>query len=174
MSAASGEPIADVRTPRLAQPRHRALLSCSDASWAMHWPAELAEVMLASVSLAGHDRRCGVQPLSDRPKRRSGFSSRPTATRVVGIRHHDAEPEMTMPTGCRTARSMQLVVDPAAQHRGHGSRLLNACADTLRARWICPGCLLLGERADDDASGRFLIARWLGTGWGDPRDRARG
>ena len=27
----------------------------------------------------------------------------------------------------------QFVIDPPAQRRGHGSRLLNACADTLRS-----------------------------------------
>ncbi len=50
-------------------------------------------------------------------------------------------------------------IDPPAQRRGHGSRLLNACADTLRAdgfvsaRWWLAG--------DDDARRRFLAA----AGW---------
>jgi ribosomal protein S18 acetylase RimI-like enzyme len=53
----------------------------------------------------------------------------------------------------------QFVVDPAAQHRGHGSRLLNACADTLRAdgfaraRWWV--------NTNDDALRQFLTA----AGW---------
>ena len=46
----------------------------------------------------------------------------------------------------------ELAVDPVARHRGHGSRLLNACADTLRAdgfvhaRWwvLAPDAVLQG------------------------------
>ena len=48
----------------------------------------------------------------------------------------------------------ELVVDPTARRRGHGSRLLNACVDTLRAdgfvrvrHWL---------RADDDLRRAFL------------------
>ena len=51
------------------------------------------------------------------------------------------------------------VVDPAAQHRGHGSRLLNACADTLRADGFGrAGCWV---NTEDDALRRFLTA----AGW---------
>jgi GNAT superfamily N-acetyltransferase len=57
----------------------------------------------------------------------------------------------------------ELVVDPAARHRGHGSRLLNACVDTLRAdgfvrvrHWL---------RADDDLRRAFLTdAGWAADG----------
>lgn len=57
----------------------------------------------------------------------------------------------------------ELVVDPAARGRGHGSRLVNACVDTLRAdgftrvrHWL---------RADDDVRRRFLTeAGWAPDG----------
>jgi GNAT superfamily N-acetyltransferase len=53
----------------------------------------------------------------------------------------------------------QFVIDPAAQHHGHGSRLLNACADTLRADgFVRASCWL---NADDGAMRRFLT----GAGW---------
>ena len=51
------------------------------------------------------------------------------------------------------------VVDPAAQHRGHGSRLLNACADTLRADGFGRACFWVN--AGDEALQRFLTA----AGW---------
>jgi GNAT superfamily N-acetyltransferase len=57
----------------------------------------------------------------------------------------------------------ELVVDPTARRRGHGSRLLNACVDTLRAdgfvrvhHWL---------RADDDLRRAFLTdAGWAPDG----------
>ena len=57
----------------------------------------------------------------------------------------------------------ELVVDPTARRRGHGSRLLNACVDTLRAdgfvrvrHWL---------RADDDLRRAFLTdAGWAADG----------
>ncbi len=53
----------------------------------------------------------------------------------------------------------QLVVDPVAQRRGHGSRLLNACADTLRADGFRRATAWVG--GDDDVAQRFLAA----AGW---------
>jgi GNAT superfamily N-acetyltransferase len=51
------------------------------------------------------------------------------------------------------------VVDPVAQHQGHGSRLLNACADTLRADgFVRASCWV---NADDETFRRFLTA----AGW---------
>ncbi len=57
----------------------------------------------------------------------------------------------------------QFVIDPPARSRGHGSRLLNACADTLRADgftrarwWVLAG---------DDGLRRFLgAAGWAADG----------
>ena len=57
----------------------------------------------------------------------------------------------------------ELIVDPAARRLGHGSRLVNACVDTLRAdgftrvrHWL---------RADDDVRRQFLTeAGWAPDG----------
>ena len=54
----------------------------------------------------------------------------------------------------------ELVVDPAHTREGHGSRLLQACVDTLRADRFTTGHTWLN--ADDDARRAFLT----GAGWG--------
>lgn len=57
------------------------------------------------------------------------------------------------------AEIAELLVDPQARGRGHGSRLLQAAVDTLRAdRFTRAVCWL---RADDDALRAFLT----GSGW---------
>jgi len=53
----------------------------------------------------------------------------------------------------------QFVIDPVARRRGHGSRLLNACADTLRADGF--GRALWWVGSTDDELRRFLVA----AGW---------
>jgi GNAT superfamily N-acetyltransferase len=57
----------------------------------------------------------------------------------------------------------ELVVDPTARRRGHGSRLVNACVDTLRA----DGFLRVRHwlRSDDDVRRAFLTeAGWAADG----------
>lgn len=57
----------------------------------------------------------------------------------------------------------ELVVDPTARRRGHGSRLLNACVDTLRADGFVRARHWL--RADDDLRRAFLTdAGWAPDG----------
>lgn len=53
----------------------------------------------------------------------------------------------------------ELVVDPAARRRGHGSRLVNASVDTLRADGF--GRVRHWLRTDDDERRAFLTA----SGW---------
>lgn len=53
----------------------------------------------------------------------------------------------------------ELAVDPSARHRGHGSRLVNACVDTLRADGFARARHWL--RSDDDVLRAFLT----GAGW---------
>ena len=57
----------------------------------------------------------------------------------------------------------QFVIDPVARRRGHGSRLLNACADTLRADGF--GRALWWVGSTDDELRRFLVtAGWAPDG----------
>ena len=54
-------------------------------------------------------------------------------------------------------------IDPQAQRRGHGSRLLNACVDTLRADGFARATWWV--RATDDVLRRFLTeAGWAADG----------
>ena len=53
----------------------------------------------------------------------------------------------------------QFVIDPPAQRRGHGSRLLNACADTLRSDGFREASWWVGS--EDDVLRAFLTA----SGW---------
>ncbi len=62
----------------------------------------------------------------------------------------------------------EFVVDPAAQRQGHGSRLLNACVDTLKADAFVRATWWV--RATDDALRGFLT----GAGWACRRRPHRG
>ncbi len=57
----------------------------------------------------------------------------------------------------------EFVIDPPAQRRGHGSRLLHACVDTLKADGFTRARWWLG--ADDDALRAFVtVAGWATDG----------
>jgi ribosomal protein S18 acetylase RimI-like enzyme len=156
VGAASREPIA--ASVRLAWPDEAASIAeLQRRSWAVQWPAELAELMLASVSLADMVdswRRAIERP----PEAAFRVLVATDGQRVVGFattmpnQDEDADP------GIEGAID-QFVVDPPAQRQGHGSRLLNACADTLRADGFVRACCWVS--AADDAFRRFLTA----AGW---------
>ena len=156
MSAASDEPIA--ASVRLAWPAEAASLAeLQRRSWATQWPADLAELMLSSVSLAEmvESWRAAIERP---PEARFRVLVATDGKRVVGF-------ATTMPSQDDDAdRSEEgaidvFVIDPPAQHQGHGSRLLNACADTLRADgYLRASCWV---NAGDDKLRRFLTA----AGW---------
>jgi ribosomal protein S18 acetylase RimI-like enzyme len=156
VSSASGGPIAD--SVRLAWPVEASSISeLQRRSWAVQWPADLAELMLGSVSLAQMTE--SWRSAIERPPQASFRVLVATdGERVVGFastmpsQDGDADPSVD-------GAIDQFVVDPAAQHRGHGSRLLNACADTLRADGFGRACCWVNAR--DDAIRRFLTA----AGW---------
>ena len=112
----------------------------------------------ARVGVTGrHDRRLAVAT-SDRPKRRSGALIATDGERVVGFATTMPSQDDDADRG-RDGAIDALVVDPVAQHQGHGSRLLNACADTLRADgFVGASCWV---NADDETFRLFLIA----AGW---------
>lgn len=53
----------------------------------------------------------------------------------------------------------EFIIDPVARGRGHGSRLLNACVDTLRADGFARATTWV--RSTDDAGRRFITE----SGW---------
>jgi ribosomal protein S18 acetylase RimI-like enzyme len=156
VSSASGEPIAD--SVRLAWPAEAASIAkLQRRFWATQWPAELAELMLASVSLT-EMTDSWLSAIERPPQAAFRVLVATDGTRAVGFattmpsQDDDADPSTD-------GAIDQFVVDPAAQHRGHGSRLLNACADTLRADGFGRACCWVN--ADDDALRHFLTA----AGW---------
>jgi GNAT superfamily N-acetyltransferase len=77
-------------------------------------------------------------------------------------------PSQDPDSGQATGEVTAIGVHPGARRMGHGSRLLNACVDTLRgagaedvATWVL---------ADDEATRAFLVASGLGPD-GAYRDR---
>jgi GNAT superfamily N-acetyltransferase len=156
VSSASGDPIAD--SVRLAWPAEASSIAeLQRRSWAVQWPADLAELMLGSVSLAEMTESWRLA-IERPPQAAFRVLVATDGRRVVGF-------ASTMPSEDGDADPSAdgaievFVVDPAAQHRGHGSRLLNACADTLLADGFSRACCWVN--AGDDALQRFLTA----AGW---------
>jgi GNAT superfamily N-acetyltransferase len=156
VGAASDEPIA--ASVRLAWPAEASSIAeLQRRSWAVQWPADLAPLLLASMSLAEmvESWRAAIERP---PEATFRVLVATDGKRLVGF-------ATTMPNLDEDADASvegaidQFVVDPAAQHQGHGSRLLNACADTLRADGFVRACCWVN--ADDEALRRFLTA----AGW---------
>ena len=80
------------------------------------------------------------------------------AGRVVGFASTMPSPDEDGEPG-EDGQIEEFVVDPPAQRRGHGSRLLHACADTLRSDGFARARYWVG--ADDEPLQAFLVA----AGW---------
>jgi ribosomal protein S18 acetylase RimI-like enzyme len=156
VGAASDGPIA--ASVRLAWPREAATIAeLQRRSWATQWPADLAELMLTSVSLAEmvDSWRTAIERP---PDARFRVLVATDGERVVGFATTMPSQDDDADQGTEGAID-QFVVDPPAQHQGHGSRLLNACADTLRSdSFDVASCWV---NAADDKLRRFLTA----AGW---------
>ena len=153
-------PVAD--SVRLAWPAEAAgIAELQRRAWATQLPPDLAEVMLGR--LAVEEMAAAWLSAITRPPRASyRVLVAVDQERVVGFATTVPSPDDDAEEG-RDGEVEQFVVDPVAQHRGHGSRLLNACADTLRAdgfgraSWWVP--------TTDDALRRFLTtAGWAADG----------
>lgn len=123
------------RTPdscRLALPSEaERLAAIQRRSWQQQFPADVATHILGHVDLA--DMTQSWQAAITRPplaKFRvlvAVEEGRPVGFAAVGPADDpDADPAQDALVG-------EFIIDPPAQHHGHGSRLLNAVADTLRA-----------------------------------------
>ena len=147
-----------VDSVRLAWPAEAGVISeLQRRAWATQYPAEIAEMMLSAMTLAEMTEAW-----------HAAITRPPTAAyrvlvavgeqRVVGFasttpgQDEDAEPGVC-------GEIDQFVIDPLAQRRGHGSRLLNACADTLRSDGFRQALWWVNAR--DEALRKFLTA----AGW---------
>ena len=160
-SPASSEraPVAD--SVRLAWPAEAdSIAAVQRRAWAER-SGRIGQLLLAGITLDAMadtwrsavlrppDARCRVL-VAIQDARVVGF-----ATTVPG-----ADPDLQ---GSKTGELGELEVDPQARERGHGSRLLNACVDTLRAdgfeRAVC-----WVEATDNVRRKFFTDAGWAADG----------
>jgi ribosomal protein S18 acetylase RimI-like enzyme len=125
--------------------------------WSAGLPDPATGQLLASVSLA-EMTDSWLAAIQRPPLAQLRVLVAVTADRVVGFaaigpsNDPDADPGSD-------ALIAEFVVDPHARRQGHGSRLLHACVDTLRADGFARATWWV--RSDDDALRGFLT----GTGW---------
>jgi GNAT superfamily N-acetyltransferase len=155
VTAAPG-PVAD--SVRLAWPAEAAAIAeVQRRVWASELDADLAETVLGGVT-AAEMAEAWHQAISRPPQARYRVLVAVEQDRVVGyattVPAQDPDVDQT-----REGEVQEFAVDPPARHRGHGSRLLNACADTLRADGFSGARWWVATH--DDALRRFLTS----TGW---------
>lgn len=147
---------------RLALPAEAgSIAALQRRGWQQTLPAELVPDVLGSVDLATMTSSWEAAILRP-PLAQFRVLVAVEDTRVVGFAAlgPSDDPDAEAGTDGLVA---EFVVDPQAQRRGHGSRLLNACVDTLaadgftRATWWA--------HASDDVLRRFLTdAGWAADG----------
>ena len=149
-------PLAD--SVRLAWPTEAAAVSAVQRRGWLGLPAPLAEPLLAEVDEAAMVQaweRVIARPADARQRVLVAVAG---DGRVVGFATTGPSTDVDAEAGV-DGEVDEFWVDPTARRRGHGSRLLNACADTLRAdgfshaRWWVLG--------DDETLLGFLA----GAGW---------
>lgn len=129
-------------------------------SWEQHFPPDVAAHVLASVDLATMAQSWAAAILRP-PLAQFRVLVATSQGRVAGFAAIGPadDPDAT----ASDALVAEFVVDPQAQGQGHGSRLLNAVADTLRADGF--GRATWWVRSTDDPLRRFLeSAGWAPDG----------
>jgi GNAT superfamily N-acetyltransferase len=149
-------PVAD--SVRLAWPAEAAAIAdLQRRVWAAELPADVAGEVLAGVS-AAEMTQAWHTAITRPPQARFRVLVAVEESRVVGYattvpgQDPDADP-------ATDGEVQEFAVDPPARNRSHGSRLLNAAADTLRADGFLRARWWVGTT--DDALRRFLTA----AGW---------
>ena len=142
---------------RLAWP-HEApeIAAIQRRAWTAQLPADLAQNLLASVT-ESEMTEAWHQAITRPPQASFRVLVALEAGRVVGFASTMPSPDDDSDPG-GDGQIEEFVIDPPAQQRGHGSRLLNACADTLRSDGFRRAYCWV---ADDDPLIRFLA----GAGW---------
>ncbi len=143
---------------RLAWPAEAAAIAdLQRRVWDAELPAEVAAQVLAGVS-AEEMTSAWHSAITRPPQARFRVLVAVEESRVVGYattvpgQDPDADP-------ATDGEVQEFAIDPPARSRGHGSRLLNAAADTLRADGFLRARWWVGTT--DDTLRRFLTA----AGW---------
>lgn len=129
--------------------------------WSSELTADVAEALLADVS-TDDMTLAWEQAISRPPQARYRVLVAVADARVVGFattlpsQDPDGDPATDGEVG-------EFAVDPPARHRGHGSRLLNACADTLRADGFRRARWWVGE-SDTALRGFLGVSGWVPDG----------
>jgi GNAT superfamily N-acetyltransferase len=143
---------------RLAWPGEAAgIAAVQRRGWAAQLPPGLADPMLGSVS-AEEMTEAWHRAITRPPQASYRVLVAVEAGRVVGFASTMPSPDEDGDPG-EDGQIEEFVVDPPAQRRGHGSRLLHACADTLRSDgFVHARCWV---SAEDEPLRAFLVA----AGW---------
>jgi GNAT superfamily N-acetyltransferase len=154
----SAQPTAVADSVRLAWPAEAAAIAdVQRRVWTAELAPDVAAEVLSGVS-AAEMTTAWHQAIARPPQARFRVLVAVEESRVVGY-------ATTVPGGDPDAVAatdgevQEFAVDPPARRRGHGSRLLNACADTLRADGFSRARWWVAS-TDDDLR-RFLT----GAGW---------
>lgn len=143
---------------RLALPAEAAAIAALQRrSWSATLPSETARALLTSVDLAAMTESWTAAILRP-PLAQLRVLVAIDAERVTGFAAIGPSDDPDAEAGS-DALVAEFSIDPPAQRHGHGSRLLNACIDTLRADGF--GRATWWVRADDDHLRGFLLA----AGW---------
>jgi GNAT superfamily N-acetyltransferase len=143
---------------RLALPAEAASIAAVQRrGWTQTMPADVASEVLSSVDLDTMTERW-EQAILRPPLAQFRVLVAVEESRVVGFAAMGPSDDPDAAAG-EDGLVAEFVVDPQAQRRGHGSRLLNACVDTLRADGFTRATWWL--HASDDALRGFLT----GAGW---------
>ncbi len=146
---------------RLAWPDEaHAIVGIQRRAWATQ-PPEIAEALLGSIDFADMAESWHAAIVRP-PQARYRVLVAVENDRIVGFATTvpGEDPDLDEATDGQLG---ELEVDPAAQRRGHGSRLLNASIDTLRADGFTRAVCWIS--ASDDARRAFLLnAGWAADG----------
>ena len=147
---------------RLALPAEAgAIASLQRRGWTQLLPPEVAATALESVDLA-EMTASWQQAILRPPLAQFRVLVALGSERVVGFAALGPSDDPDAEAGA-DALVAEFVIDPAAQRQGHGSRLLNACVDTLRADGFRTATWWVGA-TDDVLRGFLTSAGWAADG----------
>lgn len=141
----SHRPVAD--SVRLALPAEaESIAEVQRRSWADTLPAELAQSLLGDVTTE-QMTQAWHRAITRPPEARYRVLVAVGDQRVVGFATTVPSPDPDA-HGADDGLLDEFAVDPPAQRRGHGSRLLHACIDTLRADGFSRATCWVGSTHD--------------------------